>query len=131
MEFNAANADELVTAIGSANAGPAEAYVIYLTGSDADYIVRRSNDDMFGPTAFPIITGNVTIEGNGRIIARAVDAPLFRLFGINAKSGHPNAKLTLKRVSLVNGDSDGMGGGAIVNDGELVLIDCVFTNNQA
>lgn len=130
MELDVRNIQELRAAIRTANQASAEMYIVHLTGEDEDYVVSDASGDLFGPTAFPVVIGQVQINGNGRIIMRDPKARAFRLFGIEATSGHPNAQLVLKNVALCHGDSGQMGGGAIVNNGKLVLEDCAFQNNQ-
>jgi hypothetical protein len=92
----------------------------------------------FGAVAFPVITSNITIDGktpsgnyaNGFTIQRN-STNQFRFFAVNAKtSGNPNAKLVLRNIILQSGDSGANGGGAVFNDGTLVLSRCTFKNNR-
>ena len=101
------------------------------TGHDAS-----SSISTLGYMAFPPITGEVIIEGNGAIIERDTTvSDQFRLFHI--KSG---GKLTLRNVTIQGGQAGAFGspstndethGGAILNEGELVLENATFIHNQA
>jgi predicted outer membrane repeat protein len=126
MHFEVHNSDELVNAIHEVNRLPDEEHTIHLNGSDSDYVVREPNDELFGATAFPIVSCKLTIQGNRRVISRPSNTPDFRFFGLNGSS----ATLTLRDITLSNGSSGIMGGGAVVNDGDLILEKCIFTGNQ-
>jgi hypothetical protein len=86
-----------------------------------------------GPTGLPVITGNVTINGNGATIARQVATPVtpvpaFRLFNV-ATGG----SLTLNGLSLSNGFADDgtNGGGAIFSQGTVNVSGVTFSGNQS
>ena len=92
-------------------------------------------DNFMGPTATPMISTKITIEGNGA--ALDLEGPAMRLFAVG-----PTGHLTLKFVSVYRfavfggnggpGAGGGMGaGGAIyVNNGTLVIESCTFARNQ-
>ncbi|NDJ60770.1 MAG: hypothetical protein GYB67_06570 [Chloroflexi bacterium] len=130
MDYQVANATELVLAIEEANSRPEESHCIALTGQDPDYEVRVSTGFLDGPTAFPIISCDIMIMGNGRTILRSNEAPPFRFFGVSAGAfGFGRARLTLHEVALVNGDGGADGGGAIRNEGSLELRACLLRDN--
>ena len=82
-----------------------------------------------GPNGLPSITSEITIRGlNGEVtIERSPSAPEFRLLRV-ANTG----RLVLERVVLREGDPGGFNtGGAILNLGELTLIESRVTDNAA
>lgn len=133
--YDAANAGQLVAHITDANGKPKEdEFIITLTGNDGDFELDSSftpAGSLFGATAFPVIHRDVTIIGNGVTIQRT-SGTAFRFFGVNSKgnSDYVNAKLTLNDVGLVGGNSGGSGGGAIINDGPMILNRCLFYQNN-
>lgn len=130
MEIRVKSASELIVAIEKANHLPDEPHTIWLDGADEDYVLGTAAAQYFGPTAFPVVVSDITIHGNGRIILRSINAPPFRFFALNASSSNrPNARLTLNQLTLCNGDSGTMGGGAIVADGLLTLNNCILREN--
>lgn len=128
MNHDAVNAAQLIAAIKLANALPKEAHTITLTGKDEDYVLHDSVDECFGPLGFPKITTQLTIEGNGHIISRSNLSAPFRFFIVmySEKDAH---QLTLNNLTLCNGDSGKMGGGALVCDARTVLNGCIFRDN--
>jgi len=127
---NVYSASDLISAINTLN-GSTGPHTVTLYGNDSDYVVRDYADNLFGNLAFPTIIQDISIDGGGKIIMRAYDAPKFRFFGIDAKNTGHHGKLTLSNLTLLNGDSDTNGGGAIVNDGELIITNCHFSGNTA
>jgi murein DD-endopeptidase MepM/ murein hydrolase activator NlpD len=89
--------------------------------------------DLFGLCALPVVLRNLRIVGNGKTIQRnSTTSNLFRIFGVNAKKpsgASSNAKLVLENMRIGNGNSGNAGGGAIVADGPLTLINCYVVNN--
>ncbi len=86
-----------------------------------------------GPTGLPVITRNVTINGNGATIARqaataSTPVPAFRLFNVAA-----GGSLTLNGLTLRNGFADDgtNGGGAIFSLGTLNVSGVTFSGNQS
>ena len=83
-------------------------------------------------SAFPAITSNITIQGNGATIARGAVVDKFRLFYVE----HPTGTLALESVTLTNGYADGVSlksraGGAIYSKGTLSLDTVTVTANTA
>lgn len=96
----------------------------------------------FGPSAFFINANrSITIDGQtglarGITIARDTTKAPFRLFDVNAGSGLSLIGLTLKN-GLAQGFNSGSGGGAlgaggaIFNQGDLIIDSCTFVGNMA
>src|SRR5262245_21521627 len=89
-----------------------------------------------GPSALVVISP-ITIEGTGETITRAVGSLAFRLFQVTA-----GGNLTLRNLLLSNGLAQGGAGGgggggaaglggAIYNQGDLTILGCTLTDNQA
>ena len=81
---------------------------------DKDYTWAEGDDVISINKVLTIIGNNHKIDANNKC----------GIFKINA-----GGALTLMGVTLVNGNSDN--GGAIYNEGELAINDCVFTDNTA
>jgi hypothetical protein len=96
-EFNVAagNVAELIVAINDANANPG-ADTINLAAAST-YTLTATND---GDNGLPVITSEITINGNGATIARssAVGTPNFRIFRVAA-----DGNLTLNDLTVENG----------------------------
>ncbi len=109
------------------------------------YTLTTVDNYWYGPNGLPAITGTITISGNGATIVRADSASRFRFFYVG---GDPTniftGVLTLKNLTLRNGlaqggnGSDGISGGggaglggAIFNQGYLVVEGVTFTDNTA
>jgi hypothetical protein len=74
----------------------------------------------------PVITGNVAIAGSQNdVIQRASIAPNFRIFEVAA-----TGTLSLSSLSILNGNSAGLGGG-ILNAGDLSVSASKFSGNTA
>jgi predicted outer membrane repeat protein len=127
MDRTADSAEVLAQKIDELN-GYTGPHTISLEGPDV-FLVEGFADEMFGLLAFPKVIQDITIEGNGRTLVRAIGAEKFRFFGVDSKSPSTYGKLTLTSLKLFNGDSDDAGGGAIVNDGQLFIYACHFSGN--
>ena len=95
------------------------------------YTLTAANNSTDGGTGLPVITGTVTIAGNGATIMRSTagGTPTFRIFDV-ASSGN----LTLGSLTVSNGllDSTGSTGGAgIYNHGTLSISGSTFTGNSS
>jgi len=109
------------------------------------YTLTTPNNYWYGPNGLPpIYNNNLTIHGNGAIIARDTTnsaTPDFRLFYISGGMELPAGSLTMDNVTLMGGvakggDSNGGGGGlgaggAIFNQGTLNLTDVTLEGNVA
>lgn len=117
----------LIAAVNSANATPGGATVTLSSG--CKYTLTAADNATDGGNGLPVITGKVTVAGNGATITRssASGTPHFRLFDV-ATGG----SLTLTDVIVSNGIADNgqQGGGAIYNGGTLVVTACTFLSNS-
>jgi predicted outer membrane repeat protein len=129
--FTVTTPAQLIAAINNANNE-----TLY-PGQDTIYIsgtlsFSTSNNTSNGPNALPVITSDVVIGGSGQtttFITRT-GTNKFRFFKV-ASSG----KLTLRRLTLSNGNAGGsfsdISGGAVWNDGTLVIQSADFRDNRA
>jgi hypothetical protein len=111
----------LIDAINQANANGEANRITLRQGT---YTLTAVDNDQNG---LPVITSPLTIRGPGAettIIERDTGAPNFRILNVAA-----GGTLTLQRLTLRNGFS--FAGGAIINSGTLMLIDCILTRNFA
>lgn len=118
----------LISAISAATATSSPTTVALTSG--CTYVLSAPNNTSDGGTGLPVITGNVTIQGNGATLERssASGTPAFRLFDV-ASGG----SLTLSAVTLSNGLANGgqQGGGAVFNHGTLSISASSFLNNSS
>jgi hypothetical protein len=118
----------LVAAVNAANAAAGGGTVTLPAG--CVYTLTAANNATDGGTGLPVITRNVTVQGNGATIARssAAGTAAFRVFDV-ASSGH----LTLNSLTLKNGlaDNGTDGGGAIYSHGSLSVTSDTFTGNSS
>ncbi len=120
----ASDTPTLISTITTAN-GSGNPTTICLA-DDSTYTLTTENNILNG---LPIITGDITIEGNNATITRDVNAPDFHFFEVVT-----GAKLTLNDLTLSNGDvsGDSERGGALMNDGgETTLNNVTFDGNAA
>jgi predicted outer membrane repeat protein len=115
-DFVVAPADTagLIAAIQAANADPGHDTISLAAGSTYTFTAGT-----FSSSALPVITDELTIEGNGATIRRD-SASGFRLI-------YNSDQLTLNNLTIANG-ALGTGAG-IRNDGTLVLNDCTLIDN--
>ena len=108
----------LVNAIEAANNSGGPTTITLASGTTFDF--STANNSTNGGNALPVITGNITIVGNGGTIERT-GAAVFRLFDV-ASGG----SLTLQRLTLQDGLAEGQGtaaeGGAIFSSGTLLSL---------
>ena len=120
----ASDTASLITAITTGTA-----YTICLENGTYSFSASDNNGG-YGANALPVITGDITIIGNGAIIERDANASDFRLFRVEN-----GGSLTLENLTLQNGVTSGSGasgnGGAIHNRGTLTLVDTTIINNIA
>lgn len=143
------NSQALIQAIKDANAN-AEADVIHLgagvytltkvesehfdvtTVTDPDGTVRVFNDYIYGPNGLPFIESDITVRAaSGPVVIERNGDMSLRFFHV-----FPGATLRLEGVTLRGGKSDGgrnkaLTGGAILNEGAVVIRDSVFKDNVA
>jgi hypothetical protein len=117
----------LIAAINAANGAASGATVTLAAG--CVYTLATANNPTDGGTGLPVITGKVTVQGNGATIARSGTATAaFRIFDV-ASAG----RLTLRSLTLRKGlaDNGTEGGGAIFSRGALSVTSGKFTGNSA
>ena len=116
----------LRNALSLANTYSAQPWTIIPSAALVSLTTVGESHPNFGDSAFAI-TGNVIIDGSslpGAIITRDATAPAMRLFRIA-----PGASLTLRKIT-VSGGSENLGG-AIYNEGTLLLDGATLTGNTA
>ncbi|MFT3880019.1 MAG: choice-of-anchor Q domain-containing protein [Gemmatales bacterium] len=130
----------LTDAINIANNTPG-ADTIVLTAFQS-YNLKNIDNYWYGPNGLPAISSDITIQGNGAQINRT-GGPNFRIFYVSnvQYGGLATGSLTLQGLTIqggfaVGGDSfrggGGLGaGGAIFNQGNLVLDGVLMMNNTA
>lgn len=104
-------------------------------GNGADTIVLPKktitltdiDNSTYDPTGLPVITTEITIEGNGGKIIRAkstpaAPVPVFRLLVVSA-----SGDLTVNRVTLSNGESNN--GGGVFNYGSVTIRNSTISGN--
>jgi hypothetical protein len=87
--------DELIAAITAANASGEPTVIVLSEGGD--YVLATADNEHDGANGLPVITGNVTIHGNGATIRRIIlnETPEFRLFYVA-----PGGRLVLEGVTV-------------------------------
>lgn len=106
---------------------PAGADTISLPVSGSFILTSASGTYYDSPTGLPLVSGQLTIAGNGSSIRRLGSASGFRLLAV-ASSGD----LTLRSLTVRGGVAGGAyGGGAVVSFGRLTLDNSTFSNNEA
>jgi predicted outer membrane repeat protein len=114
----------LITAINAANASPGPS-TINLSGCTYTLTTAAATTDGTGADGLPVITGMLTIDGNGATIARDSSAAPFRI--VHVAGG---AMVTVSGLTISGGDSSGLGGG-ILNDGRLTIEGSGVLDNAA
>jgi hypothetical protein len=124
-DFNVACADSagLISAIDNANAN-SEADTIHLSAACTYTLTVVNSTGSDGSNGLPIITSEITLEGNGAIIQRDGSAPDFRIIW-NA----PEGELTLNRVTITGGA--GVRGAGIFNRGTLTVKNSTISDNKS
>lgn len=119
------SASGLISAITKANTTPADSSLSLTSG--CTYALTTANNTTDGGNALPVITGSVSIAGNGATITRSATAQ-FRLFDV-ASGG----SLSLSRMTISHGlADDGVnGGGAIFSRGPLTVTSTMFSGNSS
>jgi hypothetical protein len=125
--FYAATASDLIADIKAADTGGGSNTIVLTAPAASHYVLTAVNNTKDGPTGLPMIKKDVTIVGNGDTVERSTAAgtAAFRL--LDVVSG---GSLTLQNLTLQNGLEFG-DGGAIYNQGTLVLSQVTVQNNTA
>ena len=118
------SSSSLISAISTANTTPADDSLSLTSG--CVYSFTAANNATDDGNALPVITGSVSIAGNGATITRS-GSTAFRLFDV-ASTG----SLSLSSVTLSNGLAAGTaGGGAVFNHGPLSVTSTTFSGNTS
>jgi uncharacterized repeat protein (TIGR01451 family) len=131
VTFSLTNASPLETGlINQINAANAAGGATTITlPANTTYDFTFANNSTNGANALPVITGNITLLGNGDTLERT-GTNVFRLFDVA-----PGGSLTLENLTLQGGLTQGTGvaaeGGAIYNSGTLSLSGVTVKSNQA
>ncbi len=137
--INVVGGCSLIDAITAANTNTATGGCTAGSGADTINLPTNSthtltsvNNSTYGPTGLPVISTNITIDGNGSTITRS-SVSAFRIFAIGS-----GGNLTLQETTVSGGVTDGSGGGAydgfgggVYNRGTLTLTDSTITGNRA
>ena len=132
--FTAATVSDLIADINAANRAGGTNTITLTAPTTTPYVLTAVDNHTDGPTALPVISRRdaLTVVGNGVTMERsaAFGTPDFRLFDVAS-----GASLTLQNVTLQNGLEDGSGnsaeGGALYNQGTLILRGATVQNNEA
>ena len=107
----------LIEAINAANVASGANTVVLPV--NATFLLTQVNNSTpgLGANGLPVVTSNLTVTGNGAVIARDSAAPDFRFFQVGA-----GASLTLNQVTLLNGSATvgaslGRDGGCLLETG--------------
>jgi hypothetical protein len=131
--YTAGSVSDLIADINAANKASGSNTITLTAPTTSPYVLTAVDNSTDGANGLPVIKqDNLTIIGNGDTIGGNIPygAPAFRLFDV-AKGG----SLTLESLTLQGGLANGSGtaaeGGAIFNQGTLVLNGATVTGNVA
>jgi hypothetical protein len=130
--YTAASVSALVADIKAANLQGGANTIALTAPTTSPYVLTAVDNTTDGATGTPVIAkqDTLTIVGNGDTIERstATGTPAFRLFDVAG-----GASLTLENMTLAQGleQSAGAKGGAIYNQGSLVLSQVNVSHNTA
>ncbi len=120
-------ASDLISAISTANGSGG---TVTLTSGCVYTLTAVNNTTDGGGVGLPVISGNVTVQGNGATITRstASGTPVFRIFDVSS-----SGSLTLSSLTVSNGlaNNGQQGGGGIFSHGTLTISGSTFTGNSA
>ena len=120
-------ASDLISAISAANGSGG---TVTLTSGCVYTLTAVNNTTDGGGVGLPVISGNVTVQGNGATITRstASGTPVFRIFDVSS-----SGSLTLSSLTVSNGlaNNGQQGGGGIFSHGTLTISGSTFTGNSA
>ncbi|MDY7080299.1 MAG: right-handed parallel beta-helix repeat-containing protein [Chloroflexota bacterium] len=114
--ITAANTD---AAVGGCSAGSGADTIVLQPGST--HILTGVNNTVYGPSGLPVISSEITIEGNGATIERESGAPDFRILAVS-NSGD----LTLNEMTITGGKSDGVSN----RGGTVTINECTISGND-
>ncbi len=120
-------ASDLISAISAANGSGG---TVTLTSGCVYTLTAVNNTTDGGGVGLPVISANVTVQGNGATIIRstASGTPVFRIFDVSS-----SGSLTLSSLTVSNGlaNNGQQGGGGIFSHGTLTISGSTFTGNSA
>jgi hypothetical protein len=130
--YTAATVADLINDINAANAAGGSNTIALVAGTT--FTLSAVDNTTDGATGLPVIAANdnLTLAGSGDTLARSAHSgtPAFRLLDVAA-----GASLTLSNLTLQGGLAFGAGvaaaGGAIYNQGTLLLTGVTLQNNSA
>ena len=118
----------LIQAINQANNVTPEPDTINLATGNYTLINPAENTAYYGSNGLPSINSTITINGHNTVIERDNNASAFRIMQIGG-----NGKLSLNQVTIQNAKTQDIGSldflGAIFNQGEIILSNCILANN--
>ena len=125
----------LVDAITAANADAPSGGCPAGSGADTIVLLAKSvqtltnvNNNTHGPTGLPMVSSVITIAGQGSTIARASEAPDFRLFTVGS-----TGNLTLQETMVSGGITHDFPRGSGVGNryGTVTIINSTISGNEA
>lgn len=129
LEVQAASTDvpcnvaDLIAAINAANDNGVADTINLAAG--CVYTLTKADNDTDGPNGLPLITSEITINGNGAILERD-GGPNLRILYV-AEAGN----LALNNVTVRGGQQESAAGGGIWNDGTLTVTESTIMGNEA
>jgi hypothetical protein len=131
--YSAATVPALIADINAANQRGGTNIIMLTAPISSPYVLTAVDNSQYGATGLPVIGGgkkgdNLTIVGNGDTIERSINGAQMRLLAVAS-----NSSLTLKNMTLTGGSTTvdwAIGGGAICNQGTLVLDAVKVTGNE-
>jgi hypothetical protein len=121
--YNVATAADLIADIKAANKAGGANTIVLTAPTTTPYVLTAVDNTSDGANGLPVIKKgeNLTIVGNGDTIERASGAPSFRLFDVGSGGALTLQNLTLAGGRLWWGSGASAEGGAIYNQGTLLL----------
>jgi hypothetical protein len=130
--YYAATASDLIADINAANKHGGANTIVLTAPTTSPYVLTAVNNTKDGPTGLPQISGkdDLSVVGNGDTIERDSGAPSFRLFDVAGGGSLTLQNLTLTNGQLWWGSGASAEGGAVFNQGTLVLSGVTVTGNR-
>ena len=117
----------LIGAITNANTNPGANVIDLAPGCTYTLTTVNNADGGEGSNGLPVVTGELSINGNGATIQRssAADTPPFRIFFFDRGS-----TVVISGLTVSNGtDEEGFGGGGAFAFGPLTVMNSTFSSN--
>ena len=119
----------LIAAITAANADPG-ADTITLAAGCTYALTAADNSDSNGANGLPVVTTQITIEGNGATITRSSE-DAFRIVEVEAGGALRLHELTVSGGGANTVSGAGADGGGIANEGTLIVDESAVIGNGA